>query len=45
MEVYKRDLSFLLGPSIRDVGFVLAIFETPLPHIGNLTLIYLTSIF
>ena len=33
------------GPSIKDVGIFLAIFYTPLPHVGILTLIFLTSIF
>ena len=27
------------GPSIKDVGIILAIFDTPLPHVGILTLI------
>ena len=30
------------GPSIKDVGISLAVFDTPLPHVGILTLIYLT---
>ena len=34
-----------LGPSIKDVGIFLAVFDTPLPHVGILTLIYLTSTF
>ena len=29
------------GPSIKDVGIFLAVFDTPLPHVGILTLIYL----
>ena len=33
------------GPSIKDVGIFLAVFDTPLPHVGILTLIYLTSTF
>ena len=31
------------GPSIKDVGIFLAVFDTPFPHVGILTLIYLTS--
>ena len=31
------------GPSIKDVGMFLAVFDTPLPHVGISTLIYLTS--
>ena len=34
-----------LGPSIKDVGIFLAIFDTPLPHAGISTLIYLTPTF
>ena len=34
-----------LGSSIKDVGIFLAFFDTPLPHVGILTLIYLTSTF
>ena len=33
------------GPSIKDVGIFLAVFDTPLPQVGILTLIYLTSTF
>ena len=33
------------GPYIKDVGIFLAVFYTPLPHVGILTLIYLTSTF
>ena len=33
------------GSSIKDVGFFLAVFDTPLPHVGILTLIYLNSTF
>ena len=29
----------------KEVGIFLAIFDTPLPHVGNLTLTYLTSTF
>ena len=29
------------GPSIKDVGNFFAVFDTPLPHVGILTLIYL----
>ena len=35
--------SYPYGPSIKDVGNFLAVFDTPLPHVGILTLIYLTS--
>ena len=34
-----------MGPSIKDVGTFLAIFDTPLPHVRILTLIYLASTF
>jgi hypothetical protein len=34
---------FALGPSIKDVRIILAVFDTPFPHVGILTLIYLTS--
>ena len=33
------------GPSIKDGGIFLAIFDTPLPHVRILTPIYLTSTF
>ena len=33
------------GPSIKDVGIFLAIFDTPLPHVGISTLICLTPTF
>ena len=33
------------GSSIKDVGTFLAVFDTPLPNVGILTLIYLTSTF
>ena len=33
------------GPSIKDVRNFLAVFDTPLPNVGILTLIYLTSTF
>ena len=33
------------GPSKKDVGIFLAIFDTPLTHVGILTLIYLFSTF
>ena len=33
------------GPSIKDVGTFLAVFDTPLPHVGILPLIYITSTF
>ena len=36
---------YSLGPSIKDVGIFLADFDTHLPHVGILTLIYLTSTF
>ena len=29
------------GPYIKDVGIFLAVFDTPLPHVEILTLIYL----
>jgi hypothetical protein len=32
------------GPSIKDVGIFLAVFDTPLPHVRILTLIYLTPL-
>ena len=32
-------------PSIKDIGIVLAMFDTPLPHVGILTLIYRTPTF
>ena len=31
------------GPSIKDVKFFLAVFDTPLSHVGNVTPIYLTN--
>ena len=34
-----------MGPSIKDVGIFLAFFDNPLPHVGILTLIKLTSTF
>ena len=36
---------FPYGASIKDVRIFLAIFGTPLPHVGILTLIYLTFTF
>ena len=39
------DLESPKGLSIKEVGIFLAIFDTPLPHVGILTLIYLTSTF
>ena len=33
------------GPSIKDIGNVLAVFDTLPPHVRILTLIYLTSTF
>ena len=41
----QKGLFSVRGPSIKDVGIFLAIFDTPLPHVGILTLIYLTSTF
>ena len=43
--VYVRLSSSSKGSSIKDVGIFLAVFETPLHHVGILTLIYLTSTF
>ena len=34
-----------MGPSIKDVGIYLAVFDTPSPHVEILTLIYLISTF
>ena len=34
-----------MGPSIKDVKKFWAVFDTPFPHVGILTLIYLTSTF
>ena len=39
------DLLGALGPSIKDVEFFLSVFDTPLPNVGILILIYLTSTF
>ena len=33
------------GSSIKDVGIFWTFFDPPLPHVGILTLIYLTSTF
>ena len=38
-------LNFSKGPSVKEVGIFLTIFDTPLPHVGILTLIYLTFTF
>ena len=43
--LYRSVLDGHKGPSIKDVGIFLAIFDTPLPHVGILTLIYLISTF
>ena len=45
--IYRKKLSFspTWGPSIKDVRIFLAVFDTPLPHVGILTLINLTSTF
>ena len=34
-----------MGPSIKDVGIFLAVFDTPLPYVGILTLIFYLLIF
>ena len=44
--VYKKNQNEKnLAFSIKNVGIFLAVFDTPLPHVGILTLIYLTSAF
>ena len=43
MEAVIYDLG--RGPSIKDVRIFWAVFDTPLPHVEILTLIYLTSTF
>ena len=45
MQLPENQLLFAMGPSIKAVGIFLAVFDTPLPHVEILTLIYLTSIF
>ena len=45
VHVLSMTFMYYLGPSIKDVGIFLAVFDTPLPHVGILTLIYLTSTF
>ena len=40
---FKTPWKFTVWPSIKDVGIFLAVFDTPLPHVGILTLIYLIS--
>ena len=43
---YGRPLNKLpQGPSIKDVEIILAIFDTPFPHVGISTLIYQTPTF
>ena len=42
-EAFMYDLG--RGPSIKEVRIILAVFDTPLPYVGILTLIYLTSTF
>ena len=42
---YMKRIKNGKGPSIKDVRIFLAVFDTPFPHVGILTLIYLTSTF
>ena len=43
--VGRDPATIYVGASIKDVGIFLAVFDTPLPRIGILTLIYPTSTF
>ena len=45
MQLPENQLLFAMGPSIKAVGIFLAFFDTPLPHVGILTLINLSSTF